>query len=60
MGFDIEASHHEVADGQHEIDFKYSDISLVFRSIIMSNGFKKSSNFSSFNIYLWLIYYRYG
>ncbi len=26
MDFDIEASHHEVADGQHEIDFKYSDI----------------------------------
>lgn len=26
MGFDIEASHHEVADGQQEIDFKYSDI----------------------------------
>ncbi len=26
MNFDIEASHHEVADGQHEIDFKYSDI----------------------------------
>lgn len=26
MGFDIEASHHEVSDGQHEIDFKYSDI----------------------------------
>lgn len=26
MAFDIEASHHEVADGQHEIDFKYSDI----------------------------------
>lgn len=26
MGFDIEASHHEVADGQHEIDFKYGDI----------------------------------
>ncbi len=25
MGFDIEASHHEVADGQHEIDFKYAD-----------------------------------
>lgn len=25
MGFEIEASHHEVADGQHEIDFKYSD-----------------------------------
>jgi len=25
MGFEIEASHHEVAEGQHEIDFKYSD-----------------------------------
>lgn len=25
MGFDIEASHHEVAEGQHEIDFKYAD-----------------------------------
>ena len=25
MGFDIEASHHEVAPGQHEIDFKYAD-----------------------------------
>ncbi|MEN6610582.1 MAG: type I glutamate--ammonia ligase [Methanoregulaceae archaeon] len=23
MGFEIEASHHEVADSQHEIDFKY-------------------------------------
>lgn len=26
MGFDIEASHHEVADGQSEIGFKYADI----------------------------------
>ena len=25
MGFEIEASHHEVAAGQHEIDFKYDD-----------------------------------
>jgi len=25
MGFQIEASHHEVAEGQHEIDFKYAD-----------------------------------
>lgn len=26
MGFTIEASHHEVAEGQHEINFKYSDV----------------------------------
>ena len=25
MGFEIEAAHHEVAPGQHEIDFKYMD-----------------------------------
>ena len=25
MGFEIEASHHECAAGQHEIDFKYAD-----------------------------------
>ncbi len=25
MGFDVEASHHEVANGQHEIDFRYDD-----------------------------------
>lgn len=25
IGFEIEASHHEAAPGQHEIDFKYSD-----------------------------------
>lgn len=25
MGFEIETSHHEVAPGQHEIDFKYAD-----------------------------------
>ena len=25
MGFEIEAAHHEVAPGQHEIDFRYAD-----------------------------------
>ena len=25
LGFEVEASHHEVAVGQHEIDFKYAD-----------------------------------
>lgn len=25
MGFNVEASHHEVAPGQHEVDFKYAD-----------------------------------
>ncbi len=25
LGFEIEASHHEVAPGQHEIDFRYAD-----------------------------------
>jgi len=26
MGFEVEAAHHEVAPGQHEIDFKYDDM----------------------------------
>ncbi len=29
LGFEIEASHHEVAPGQHEIDFKYDDALLT-------------------------------
>ncbi len=34
MGFEIEASHHEVAEGQHEIDFKYSDALHVADAIM--------------------------
>jgi glutamine synthetase len=34
MGFEIEASHHECAEGQHEIDFKYSDALRAADNII--------------------------
>jgi len=34
MGFEIEASHHEVAKGQHEIDFKYADALTTADNII--------------------------
>lgn len=40
MGFKIEASHHEVAPGQHEIDFKYdealttADNWITFRDVV--------------------------
>jgi len=48
MGFNIEASHHEVARGQHEIDFKYGDclatadrvvtLKLATRSVAAKHG----------------------
>jgi glutamine synthetase len=48
MNFEIEASHHEVAPGQHEIDFKYADalttadniqtFKFVVRSIAQRHG----------------------
>ncbi len=34
MGFEIEASHHEVADSQHEIDFKYGDALVTADRVI--------------------------
>ncbi len=40
IGFEVEASHHEVARGQHEIDFKYDDALTTadniatFRSVV--------------------------
>ncbi len=48
MGFEIEASHHEEAPGQHEIDFKYADavtacdhiqtFKLVVKTIARNHG----------------------
>jgi len=48
MGFEVEASHHETAPGQHEIDFKYADalsaadailtFKLVVKTIAQKHG----------------------
>jgi glutamine synthetase len=52
MGFNIEASHHEVSIGQHEIDFKYGDalktadnvitFKFVTKTIAQKNGLHAS------------------
>lgn len=34
MGFEVEASHHEEAPGQHEIDFKYKDALIAADNIM--------------------------
>ncbi|MDO4855491.1 MAG: type I glutamate--ammonia ligase [Limosilactobacillus gorillae] len=49
MGFNVEAAHHEVAPGQHEVDFQYSDaleaadniqiFKLVVKTIAKQYGF---------------------
>jgi glutamine synthetase len=33
MGFEVEAAHHEVAHGQHEIDFRYADALMTADNI---------------------------
>ena len=48
MGFHVEAAHHEVAPGQHEIDFRYDDVlttadnistfRFVVKNVAISNG----------------------
>lgn len=48
LGFDIEASHHESATGQHEIDFRYDDVlscadkimtfKMVVKTVAQRNG----------------------
>ncbi len=46
LGLEVEMSHHEVADGQHEIDFKYGDAltqadrCIAFKHAVKSIAFK--------------------
>ncbi len=52
MGFEVEAAHHEVAPGQHEVDFRYADalttadniatFKFIVRSIANRHGFLAS------------------
>jgi glutamine synthetase len=48
MGFVIEASHHEVADGQHEIDFRYGE------------ALKAADNFMTFKLVVKTVARRHG
>lgn len=48
MGFEIEASHHEVAPGQHEIDFRHS------------NALKAADNIVTFKLVVKVVAQRHG
>lgn len=48
IGFDVEAAHHEVAPGQHEVDFKYS------------NALEAADNIQTFKLVVKTIAKKYG
>jgi glutamine synthetase len=50
MGFEVEASHHEVAPSQHEIDFKYAD-ALTAADNIMTFRFVVKNIANSHGLY---------
>jgi glutamine synthetase len=59
MGFNVEMSHHEVAPGQHEIDFKFEDALLaadrvvtyktIIKSIALARGLHATFMFSAWS-----------
>ncbi|WP_373841476.1 type I glutamate--ammonia ligase [Limosilactobacillus sp.] len=48
MGFDVEAAHHEVAPGQHEVDFKYA------------NALEAADNIQTFKLVVKTVAKKYG
>ncbi|HEY4400293.1 MAG TPA: type I glutamate--ammonia ligase [Lactobacillaceae bacterium] len=48
MGFEVEAAHHEVAEGQHEVDFKYA------------NALEQADNVQTFKLVVKTIARKYG
>jgi len=41
MGYNVEAAHHEVADGQHEVDMRYTDaLTVADRMLTLKYGIK--------------------
>jgi glutamine synthetase len=48
MGFEVEAAHHEVAHGQHEIDFRYAD------------ALKTADNIATFRFVVKVVAQRFG
>lgn len=46
LGFEVEAGHHEVAEGQHEVDFRYTDALTTadniatFRDVVRNSAYR--------------------